>query len=188
MPEMFSTGFEDLVKLSKNFGEQGAHAALDTTESAIDGSLLVVERKLKEMLKSKWPNANIDSSIMTRRRVKKSTRGITGTLSVSHISKGGKSWIEVLMLGKDVPPHTMPARRFGPYKMEVGKKGRPKKYSTGPNKGKGPPVFISGAIDHPGYKGKDLATPLLKLGQKTLQRFLSKAIQALTKKLAKGTA
>ncbi len=112
-------------------------------------------------------------------RVGKSRRGVLGIVRVEH------PWVDPLVLGKTVPPHTIPG---GTRKvLIVGKGGKePKEWQTEGRKGEAGPVFISGKIDHPGYKGFDCATPTEKQGGRVLAQKISRVVVRLAQKIAKG--
>lgn len=170
---------QGMFKLASAFGPDGIKFALDASEAAVKVATEAARAKLKTCLKSKWPRSKVANNIRTD--VKASRKGIVGTVTVTH------DWIEVLMLGKNVPAHSFPSRGAqGPYVMKVGKKGKPKTYKSGPNAGSGPPVFISGAMNHPGYKGVDCATPTEKQGERILVQKITRVATRLAQKLARS--
>lgn len=170
-----------MFKLASAFGPDGIRFALDATEGAVRATVEAAKVQLKKSL----TQGKIQSKTTTvSSRVSRSRSGVVGLIRARR--PGG--FLGPILLGENVPKHTMPARTSaqGPYVMMVGKNKRPKTYAKGPRKGQGPPVFISGKIEHPGYEGRDRMTAIERQGGRVLAQKIGRVALRLAQRLARA--
>jgi hypothetical protein len=161
---------KSLFDLARAFGEEGRRFAFDATEKATAEATLKAENALGRCLQRAWPTSSIHERI--RRRVVVNNKGIFGILTIVH------NWVEVLVLGKNVPPHRIPKTGTSFMTLRVGKRNALK---TDPRTGRPPvrPLVPS----HPGYKGKDCASEAIRVGGRLLMQRMARAAFALAKRL-----
>ena len=88
-----------LFGLARAFGPEGQKAALDISVASVTAGSKAAKVSLRDCLRSKWTNSTIADKV--RDRVTTTSKGIIGIVSVIH------DWVDVLVLGKNVPPHVM---------------------------------------------------------------------------------
>jgi hypothetical protein len=176
-----------LFELAKAFGESGERFAVDVAVAGVVEATEAARLTMRDCLKLRWPRSTISNEVSST--VGGTGESVIGIVTVRHaVPDKMPNMLDTLVFGKDVPPHVFPARTKdqGPYVMTVGKGGKPKTYKSGRRKGQGPPVFISGRMFHPGYRGQDCGTPARVKGEKVMLTRITKGVNLLIRKLATG--
>lgn len=162
--------------LASDFGPEGTRFFLDATEAATKIATETAAVSLERCTARHWPNSRIRHNIKTGINV--SQKAIVGFVLVKH------KWVSPLILGEDVPGHRIPrsGEKIMVLRWEKGYAGSPgARRKIDPRTGKSP---VRRLAKHPGYKGRDCASPAQTAGTKAFMRKVQRATLMLARRLA----